>query len=139
MLRSSRPERRRGIESQRAIEIASGTAGRAVFFSGLAVMISVAGIYLLPDTLFHSMALGTIAVIAVSVVGSLTFLPAVLSILGKRIDFGRVPYFGRDRPEEGGFWGRVAAQVMRRPLVAVLLSTALLLVLTWPALSIRFG
>ena len=139
MVTRYRSERRRGVDSQAAIEIASSTAGRAVFFSGLAVMISVAGIYLLPDTLFHSMALGTIAVIAVSVVGSLTFLPAVLSILGKRIDFGRIPYFGRDRPEEGGFWARVAALVMRRPLIAMILSTALLLALAAPALSIRFG
>jgi RND superfamily putative drug exporter len=139
MITRYRSERRRGVDGQTAIEISSGTAGRAVFFSGLAVMISVAGIYLLPDTLFHSMALGTIAVVAVSVVGSLTFLPAVLSLLGTGINFGRIPYFGRDRAEDGGFWARLAAVVMRRPLVAMIASLALLLLLAWPALSIRFG
>ena len=118
MITRYRSERRRGVDGQAAIEISSGTAGRAVFFCGLAVMISVAGIYLLPDTLFHSMALGTIAVIPVSVVGSLTFLPAVLSLLGNGINFGRIPYFGRERAEDGGFWARLAAVVMRRPLIA---------------------
>src|SRR4029079_8877443 len=95
--------------------IASGTAGRAVFFSGLAVMISVAALYILPDELFHSMALGTIAVILVAVVGSLTFLPATLAILGRWIDALRVPYFGRERPEESGFWSRLVRAVMRHP------------------------
>jgi RND superfamily putative drug exporter len=103
MITRFRTERRRGIDTQQAIEIASGTAGRAVFFSGLAVMISVAALYILPDELFHSMALGTIAVILVAVAGSLTFLPATLAILGRRIDSLRVPYFGRERPEESGF------------------------------------
>ena len=87
-------------------------------------MISVAAL-LLPDELFHSMALGTIAVIFVSVIGSLTFLPAVLAILGTAIDFGRVPYFGRERPESGGVWSRIVAAVMRRPLIAAVASTAI--------------
>jgi RND superfamily putative drug exporter len=139
MITRYRAERRRGADSGRAIEIASGTAGRAVFFSGLAVMISVAALYALPDALFHSMALGTIAVILVSVIGSLTFLPAVLAILGDRINLGRVPFLGRDRPEESGFWGGVARAVMRRPILAAVLSTALLLVLAAPAAQIRFG
>lgn len=139
MITRFRSERRRGADTQRAIEVASGTAGRAVFFSGLAVMISVAALYVLPDELFHSMALGTIAVILVSVAGSLTFLPAVLAILGRRIDFGRLPYFGRERPEESGFWSRLVRGVMRRPAVAALISIALLLVLAAPVLNIRFG
>ncbi len=139
MITRFRAERRRGADTQRAIEVASGTAGRAVFFSGLAVMISVAALYVLPDELFHSMALGTIAVILVSVIGSLTFLPAVLAILGRRIDFGRLPYFGRERPEESGFWSGLVANVMRRPAVAAIASIVLLLALGSPVLNIRFG
>jgi RND superfamily putative drug exporter len=139
MITRFRSERRRGADTQRAIEVASGTAGRAVFFSGLAVMISVAALYVLPDELFHSMALGTIAVILVSVIGSLTFLPAVLAILGRRIDSGRLPYFGRERPEESGFWSRLVRSVMRRPGIAAVLASVFLLVIVSPVLSIRFG
>ncbi len=139
MITRYRAERRRGETGERAIEIASGTAGRAVLFSGIAVMISIAALYVLPDTLFHSMALGTIAVILVSVIGSLTFLPAVLALLGRRIDAGRLPWFGRDRPEEVGFWARLARTVMRHPAIAIVASTAFLLTLAAPALAIRFG
>jgi RND superfamily putative drug exporter len=139
MVTRFRAERRRGAGTQRAIEIASGTAGRAVFFSGVAVMISIAALYVLPDELFHSMALGTIAVILVSVVGSLTFLPAVLAILGSRIDSGRLPWFGRDRPEESGFWSGLVRRVMSRPGVAAVLSAVLLIALASPVLGIRFG
>ena len=139
MITRFRAERRRNETTMRSIEIASGTAGRAVFFSGIAVMISVAALYVLPDALFHSMALGTIAVILVSVAGSLTFLPAVLAVLGRRIDSGRLPWFGRDRPEESGPWSRVVRVVMRRPVLATVLSTLILLALAAPAVNIRFG
>jgi RND superfamily putative drug exporter len=139
MITRFRTERRRGMDTQRAIEIASGTAGRAVFFSGLAVMISVAALYILPDELFHSMALGTIAVILVAVAGSLTFLPATLAILGGRIDALRVPYFGRERPEESGFWSGLVRGVMRRPAITAVVATALLLLLASPVLSLRLG
>ena len=82
MVTRFRSERRAGREKMAAIETASATAGRAVFFSGLAVMISLAGLFLLPDEIFHSMALGTIAVIMAAIAGSLTFVPATLAILG---------------------------------------------------------
>ncbi|MBA2253700.1 MAG: MMPL family transporter, partial [Chloroflexi bacterium] len=85
MVSRFRTERRRGRETLAAIETASGTAGRAVFFSGLAVVVSLAGLLLMDEPLFRSMALGTIAVVVVSVVGSLTFLPAVLAILGRGV------------------------------------------------------
>jgi putative drug exporter of the RND superfamily len=139
MITRFRSERRSGHDTLTAIEIASSTAGRAVFFSGLAVMISVAALFVLPDELFHSMALGTIAVILVSVIGSLTFLPALLAILGKRIDFGRLPWVSRDRGESGGFWSHVVTAVMRRPAIAAIGATAFLLLLAWPAISLRLG
>jgi RND superfamily putative drug exporter len=139
MITRFRTERRRGVDTQHAIEIASGTAGRAVFFSGLAVMISVAALYILPDELFHSMALGTIAVILVAVVGSLTFLPATLSILGGRVNAGRIPWFGRERPEESGFWSRLVRAVMRRPAITAASATLALLLLASPILQFRLG
>ena len=89
MITRFRVERRAGRDRAKAIEVSSSTAGRAVFFSGLAVMISLAGLITLGVSLFTSMAIGTISVVFVSVIGSLTFLPATLSILGDRVNLGR--------------------------------------------------
>ncbi len=139
MVTRFRSERRAGRDVRAAIETASATAGRAVFFSGLAVMISVAGLFILPDTLFRSMALGTISVIAVAVVGSLTFLPALLAILGDRVDRGRVPVLGRPRPTGGGWWARLVEAVVHRPVISALGAAAVLLILAGPVTHLRLG
>jgi uncharacterized membrane protein YdfJ with MMPL/SSD domain len=139
MVTRFRSERRAGRDLQAAIETASATAGRAVFFSGLAVMISVAGLFILPDALFQSMALGTISVIAVAVLGSLTFLPALLAILGDRVDRGRVPLLGRPRPTGGGLWARLVEAVVRRPVIAALGAAVVLLALASPVTQLRLG
>ena len=104
MITRYRTERRHGRLPYDAIRVASATAGRAVFFSGLAVMFSVGGLFLLDDVLFRSMAVGTISVVLIAVIGSLTFLPATLAILGDNVDRFRVPFLGRNRPEGSGVW-----------------------------------
>ena len=139
MLTRARLEWRRGRDRMTGIAIASSTAGRAVFFSGLAVMISIAGLFLLDDPLFRSMAIATIGVVLVSVIGSLTFLPAVLAILGSRLERGRIPFFGRPRPEGSGFWARMVAIVMRRPLVFAGASALLMLALGSPVSRMHLG
>ncbi len=139
MITRFRSERRRGRDILDAIEVASSTAGRAVFFSGIAVMISIAGLFLIDVSLFRSMAVGTIGVIFVAIVGSLTFLPATLAILGDRVNKGRVPYFGREREEGSGVWGRMVTAVMRRPIPLALASVAFLLLLAVPVLHLRIG
>ena len=88
-----------------AIEVASSTAGRAVFFSGLAVMISLGGLLLIDDDVFKSIAIGSIAVVLISVLGSLTFLPATLSILDRKVMRLGIPFLSRDRGEGRGIWG----------------------------------
>ncbi|MGH2512710.1 MAG: MMPL family transporter, partial [Candidatus Limnocylindrales bacterium] len=112
MVTRFRSERRAGRAKLAAIETASATAGRAVFFSGLAVMISLAGLFMLPDEIFHSMALGTIAVILAAITGSLTFVPATLAILGDGVSRMAVPFLARDRGEGRGFWAALAGAVM---------------------------
>ena len=160
-----RVERRAGRDRAKAIEVSSSTAGRAVFFSGLAVMISLAGLITLGVSLFTSMAIGTISVVFVSVVGSLTFLPATLSILGDQVNAGRpstwllrvagalglgaisrrarsaVAWLDRRaaQQEGGGFWGRLVSRVMARPIPMAVVSSALLLVLAAPVLHLRTG
>ncbi len=165
MITRFRVERRAGRDRAKAIEVSSSTAGRAVFFSGLAVMISLAGLITLGVSLFTSMAIGTISVVFVSVVGSLTFLPATLSILGDRVNVGRpaawlprlaaalpigpLRSWGRSalawldqraaRQEGSGFWGRLVTRVMARPVVMTIASVTLLLLLASPALQLRTG
>ncbi len=134
-----RAERRKGRSKMAALEVASSTAGRAVFFSGLTVMISLAGLFFTNDDTFTSIAIGTICVVAVSVIGSLTFLPATLSILGKGIDFGRIPYFGRPRPEGSGIWGKIVKVVMHRPALFVAVSVTMLVALAVPVLHLNLG
>ena len=105
MITRFRSERRAGKDKLAAIETASGTAGRAVFFSGLAVAVSLAGLFLIRVDMLNSMAVAMIGVVLVAVIGSLTFLPATLSILGDRVNRGRVPFLGRDRAEGTGDLG----------------------------------
>src|SRR5947207_7937125 len=139
-------------EKLRAIEIASGTAGRAVFFSGLAVMISIAGLLFLDDPFFRSMAIGTIAVVLISVIGSLTFLPAILAILGNGVNAGQaaVPFqalgltplvrlLDRNRDEGSGLWSALTRRVMRRPLIYAAAVIVLLLALAVPFTRLHVG
>jgi putative drug exporter of the RND superfamily len=139
MITRFRTERGRGVDKLGAIEVSSSTAGRAVFFSGLAVMISIAGLFMIDVSIFRSMAIGTIGVILVAVVGSLTFLPATLAILGDRVNAGRVPFIRRDGAEGSGIWARITTAVMRRPVRSAVLSAGLLLVLAFPVLQLRIG
>ena len=139
MITRFRSERRRGQSKLAAIEVASSTAGRAVFFSGVAVMISIASLFLIDVSLFRSMAIGTIGVILAAVIGSLTFLPATLAILGDRVNTGRVPFIRRDGEEGSGIWAGLVSAVMRRPIRLVLLTTAALLLLATPMLHMRIG
>jgi RND superfamily putative drug exporter len=134
-----RTERRAGRDKNAAIAVASSTAGRAVFFSGLTVMISLAGLFLVGDNVFASVAAGTIGVVLVAVIGSLTFVPAVLAILGRGVDWGRLPYFGRERAEGQGAWAALVGRVMGRPVVFSALVMVVLLALAYPVLHMRMG
>jgi RND superfamily putative drug exporter len=139
MVTRFRTERRRGKAKMAAIEASSATAGRAVFFSGLAVMISIGGLFLLDDPLFRSMAIGTISVVFVAVVGSLTFLPATLAILGDKVNALRLPILGRERPEGSGVWAVVVRAVMRRPVVAAVATALALIALATPVIRLHMG
>jgi RND superfamily putative drug exporter len=135
-----REERREGREKVDAIVTAGATASRAVLFSGAAFVLAMTGLVLVPNTIMRSLATGAILVGIVSVVAALTLLPAVLSLLGDRIDSLRVPYFGRASARaESRFWGRIVRAVMRRPVVSLVAAVALLLAAAVPFLSLETG
>jgi RND superfamily putative drug exporter len=138
-LRREREERAAGRSPQAALEAAAATSGRAVLVSGLTVMAAMAGMYLTGDATFSSFATGTIMVVAVAMIASLTVLPAVLSKLGDRVMKGRVPYLARRRAEnaEPRVWGAILSRVLKRPLVSALASGAVLVALTVPAFGLH--
>ncbi|MGH3110243.1 MAG: MMPL family transporter, partial [Gaiellaceae bacterium] len=138
-IRRERDERRAGRSESAALEAAAATSGRAVLISGITVMIAMAGMFFSGDKTFMSFAIGTMMVVAVAMIGSLTVLPAVLSWLGDRVEKVRVPFLGRTRGTdgEGRVWGAILDRVLRRPLVSAVASAAVLVVLAVPALSLN--
>jgi len=138
-LRREREERAAGATFDQALRTAAATSGRAIVISGLTVMISLAGLFLTGIDMFTGFAVGTIAVVAVAVAGSLTVLPAVLSLLGPWADRGRIPFLGRARTgaRPSRLWAGLAGQVVRRPLLWGGLAAAALLALAVPALGMR--
>jgi putative drug exporter of the RND superfamily len=137
-----REERLQGREKLDAIATSGATAGRAVLFSGIAFVLAMLGLLLVPSTIFRSLAAGAILVGVVSVIAALTLLPAVLSLLGDRVNALRIPYFGRATEQagrEGRFWGAIVDRVMRRPVVSLVLAASLLLVLAAPVLALDTG
>jgi RND superfamily putative drug exporter len=122
-----RTERSGGRDKFGAIEVASSTAGRAVFFSGMAVMISLGGLLLIDDEVFKSIAIGSIAVVLISVFGSLTFLPASLSILDRKVTRLGIPFLSRDRGEGRGVWGTIVRLATNRAVVAATAAAAILI------------
>lgn len=141
-VRRAMEERDAGRAPRAAVEAAAATSGRAVLISGFTVMIAMAGMFFAGNATFVSFAVGTIAVVAVAVMGSLTFLPAMLSWLGERgwTEKGRVPYLSRLRHRTGDqsrVWGWILDRVLARPLVSAVLATALLVALALPALGMK--
>jgi uncharacterized membrane protein YdfJ with MMPL/SSD domain len=137
-LRREREERARGRSEEAALEAAAATSGRAVLVSGITVIAAMAGMYFGGAATFISFATGTILVVAVSVIGSLTVLPAVLSKLGDRVNKGRVPFL---RPEkrtgEPRIWSAVLDRVLKRPVVSLVAAGSVLVVLAIPVFHIH--
>jgi uncharacterized membrane protein YdfJ with MMPL/SSD domain len=138
-IRREREERRAGRDPEAALNAAAATSGRAVLVSGFTVMAAMAGMYFTGDKGFASMATGTIVVVGVAMVGSLTVLPALLSKLGDRVDKGRIPFLGKRAAQrtESRLWTAVLDRVLRRPAIAAALSAGVLVALTIPALGMH--
>ena len=138
-LRREREERARGRTPGAALEAAAATSGRAVLVSGLTVMTAMAGMFLMGSRTFWSFGMGTMLVVAIALVGSLSVLPAVLSKLGDRVDRGRIPFLPRVARRDGGtrLWSVTVAAVLRHPIAWGGLAAALLVALTIPAFRLH--
>ena len=138
-LRREREERARGHPPDEALRRAAATSGRAVLVSGLTVAAAMSGMFLMGSRVFQSFGMGTVLVVLIALVGSLSVLPAILSWLGDRVDRGRLPRFNRTvgSGRSARFWPMVVGAVLRRPLLWGGTAAALLLVLAVPALRLH--
>jgi RND superfamily putative drug exporter len=139
-----REERVRGLDKYAAIHVAGATASRAVFFSGMTVVFALLGMLLIPSTIFRSLGAGAIIVVIVSVLVSTTLLPAMIGLLGDRVNSLRVPFVGRnidrvDHEKEGGFWDTVTRTVMKYPVVSFIAASAVMLAIAYPYLDMNTG
>jgi RND superfamily putative drug exporter len=138
-LKRERQERALGRDERTALATAAATSGRSVLISGLTVMMAMSGMFLTGNETFVSLALATIVVVAVAVLGSLTVLPALLSRLGDYVDRLRLPLVNRRHDGDSRVWGAVVDRVLRRPALSAVVAAAALLALAAPALQLRLA
>jgi uncharacterized membrane protein YdfJ with MMPL/SSD domain len=137
-LRREREEVAAGRDRASALRIAAATSGQAVLISGATVIVAMAGMLLAGNGTFPSIGVGTMAVVLVAMVGSLTVLPALLSKLGNRVERGRIPFLRRRGAHQArGGWTVILDRVLRRPLVSALAAATALVLLAVPALGLR--
>jgi RND superfamily putative drug exporter len=138
-----REERAKDLPHREAILNVASTATRAVVLSGTAFSLALLGMFLVPDTVLRSLALGAIVVAVVSIGVALTFHPALLMVLGDRIDKLSVPWLGKRVSASAGtvgrFWGGAVRAVVRHPAISLVGAVALLLIATSPLLGLKLG
>ena len=134
-----REELRRGHDHRTAIAMTSATAGRAILFSGLTVIAGLSGMLVFQNTSLPSLGWGGICATFVALTSSIVLLPALLSLLGNRVNSLKVPFSFNDKSGEDGFWSWIASRVMKRPLVVLIPSMMVLLVAGSPFLQAEWG
>ena len=141
-----REERQKGLDKIEAIAKSGATAGRAIFYAGLIVVVALLGIFMVPCNMHKSLAMGAIIVVAVIAPASITLLPAILSLIGNGFDFGRLPWQRRitdiEKPgtgQERGFWHWVTRPAMKFTIVSLLLCAGIIVVCITPMLHMRLG
>ncbi|WP_037671636.1 MMPL family transporter [Streptomyces griseus] len=146
-LRREREERAAGRDAETALRIAAATSGRAVIVSGVTVCVAMAGMLFTGLATFEAMGLASLMVVAVAMVGSVTVLPALLSLLGERVEKGRIPFLHPDKRRKNGngprasegsrFWSAVLKVVLARPAVSLVVAAGALLAVAMPALGMK--
>ncbi|WP_433300141.1 MMPL family transporter [Actinoplanes sp. CA-030573] len=135
-IRRERDERRAGADAHRALVIAAQTSGRSIWVSGLTVIVAMAGMFFTQDATFTSFAVGTILVVMVTVLGSLTVLPAMLSALGNKVDAIKIPGLYR-KGGDGRAWNAFLGVVLAKPLISAIVAVGALAVIASPVLDLR--
>lgn len=145
-LRREREERAAGHDPQTALRIAAATSGRAIIVSGVTVCVAMAGMLFTGIAEFEGMGLASLMVVAVAMVGSVTVLPALLSLLGERVEKGRIPFLHPDKRRkrkdgsasaESRFWKSVLRVVLAKPAISLIVAAGALLAIAAPALGMK--
>ncbi len=139
-----REERAKGLEKIDAIAITGSTAGRTVVISGMTVALALAGLLIMPDSSNQAIGTGALLVILAAVISSMTLLPAMLSLMGDKVDALRIPIIqrratGKSAEADHRFWDWTTRIVMRRPIVSFVLAAGVLLAAAIPALGLNQG
>ena len=134
-----RSERKAGRPKLEAIAVACNTTGRAVFYAGITVVLSLIGLTLTNSAIFISMSIGVIIVVLLAILGSLTLLPAILSVLGDNVNRLRLPIIGREGSDEGGIWSAITDRVLARPGLLATVTTGALIALAVPVVFLNHG
>jgi len=134
-----REELAAGHDTRTAIAISTATAGRAVFFSGLTVATGLLGLLFFKNTQTPSMGIGGTLAVSMAMLTSVVILPALLALIGPRINSLRIPFGMKDTVSEDGFWSWIATQVMNRPLVILVPILFLLVGVGAPFLQAEYG
>lgn len=132
-----REERDAGHEPQQALALAGSTAGRAILYSGATVMLALLGLLIIPTNVYRSLAAGAILAVSVCLLAAFTLLPAIVALLGDRLNAFRLPFSGI--VADARLWERLTRVATGRPVLCLLLTVSLLLGLALPALDIRTG
>jgi uncharacterized membrane protein YdfJ with MMPL/SSD domain len=139
-IRREREERAAGRSAEAALEAAAATSGRAILISGFTVIVAMAGMFFTGSRTFSSFAVGTIMVVGVAMIGSISVLPAILSKLGDRVEKGRIPVLHRLRSRgESRMWSALLDRVLRRPAVSGGIALSVLVVMSIPAFGLKMG
>ncbi len=133
-----------GFPVREAVARTGNTAGRTVFFSGATVVLALVGLFIVPSSFYQSLALGAILVVVATLAATLTLLPAVLYLLGHRVNFLTIPFINRlalkgADTSTGGFWDKVTHIVTWQPVISLLLVAVPMIILSWFYLDIRTG
>jgi uncharacterized membrane protein YdfJ with MMPL/SSD domain len=134
-----RNERRGGRSKEEALQVATGTSGKAIFFAGTTTVFAVAGMFLVGDPIFSSLGLASIVIVVFAVSMAMTLLPAIIVMLGDNIERLRVPLLGRPAEETGGVWGWVFDRVLAWPIIPAVATIAVLIAISAPALNLNLG
>ncbi|NQW21989.1 MAG: MMPL family transporter [SAR202 cluster bacterium] len=139
-----REERGRGMDKIDAISRAGATATRAVVFSGITVVLALIGMVLIPFNIFISIGLGASFVVIAAMAAAMTLLPAILGIMGDKVNSLRIPFIGKGQVafepnQSGGFWDKLVRVVMAQPVISLLITSGLLIAATIPFFSINTG
>jgi RND superfamily putative drug exporter len=133
-----RRERRAGRSKEEALMIASATSGQAVLFAGVTVLLAICGMFLVGNSVFSTLGLSAIVVVALAIIMSVSLLPALLAMLGDNVDRFRVPFLGSGG-EGGGVWGFISDRVLARPAVFAIVVLVILLVMASPIFTFNLG